>query len=346
MYLGGWQTGRNNVLEIDRREKTADVVSSMSVFSVTILAILALSGCQEPAGRSEAFLQSYYRGLDLLERYRLRAAERAFAHCVRLQPEAAEGYWQLGRVRLVQGRIEEGVGLLEQAAALDPELTAARSLVLETFLGRGKEALEEGHFAQAERYLQQALAVDPEGYESLYWAAIAALWQEDYARADSILQQAVALHPEPLELRWHLKWVQEVLGRPATEAFADAVPQGAISGRFSEIGAEAGVDKFDGGRASAWADYDEDGDLDLVVIGHPALAYFRNDGARFAERTQAAGLELPEGGIGVQTADYDNDGDADLYATRNGWFGGGVNVLFQNDGRCFSAIGAMAPSLM
>ena len=72
-----------------------------------------------------------------------------------------------------------------------------------------------------------------------------------------------------------------------------------------------GVDKFDGGRASAWADYDEDGDLDLVVIGHPALAYFRNDGTRFAERTQAAGLVLPDGGIGVQTADYDNDGDAD-----------------------------------
>ena len=75
------------------------------------------------------------------------------------------------------------MGLLEQAAALDPELTAARSLVLETFLGRGKEALEEGEFEQAEGYLQRALAIDPRGYESLYWAAIAALWQEDYARA-------------------------------------------------------------------------------------------------------------------------------------------------------------------
>ena len=84
--------------------------------------------------------------------------------------------------------------------------------------------------------------------------------------------------------------------------------RGLSADRFSEIGAEVGVDKFDGGRASAWADYDEDGDLDLVVIGHPALAYFRNDGVRFAERTQAAGLVLPDGGIGVQTADYDNDG--------------------------------------
>ena len=213
-------------------------------------------------------------------------------------------------------------------------MTAARSLVLETFLGRGKEALEEGQFAQAENYLQRALAVDPEGYESLYWAAITALWQEDYARADSILQQAVALHPEPLELRWHREVVAGGIRAVGDRGeFADAVPQGTISGRFSEISVEVGVDKFDGGRASAWADYDEDGDLDLVVIGHPALAYFRNDGVRFAERTQAAGLVLPEGGIGVQTADYDNDGDADVYVTRDGWFGGGVNALFQNDGR-------------
>ena len=57
----------------------------MRIILITTLSILVLSGCQEPASRSEAFLQSYHRGLDLLERYRLRAAERAFAHCVRLE---------------------------------------------------------------------------------------------------------------------------------------------------------------------------------------------------------------------------------------------------------------------
>ena len=271
-----------------------------------------------------------------MERYRLREAERAFALCVRLQPEAAEGHWQLGRVRLLQGRIEEGVALLEQALAVDPGLAAARSLVLETFLGRGKEALEEGRFAQAREFLQRALAVDPLGYEPLYWASVAALWQEEYTRADSLLQVAVAAHPEQLELRWHLRLAKQSLhgeALPESLRFADAISSGDIGGRFSEIAVEVGVDKFDGGRASAWADFDEDGDLDLAVVGHPELAYFRNDGGHFAERTQAAGLSLPAGGIGVQTADYDNDGDSDLYVTRDGWFGGGDNVLFQNDGR-------------
>ena len=300
------------------------------------------TSCSEPEvelqPRSEEFVQSYYRGLDLLERFRLRAAEHAFVRCVRLEPEAAEGYWQLGRVRLLQGRIEEGVKLLEQTLVLEPDLEAARELVLETFLGRGREALEEGRFAPAREYFDRALKVDPQGYESLYWASVTALWQEEYARADSLLHAAVVVHPEPLELRWHLGLVQEALDRdqralPESLRFADTVSQGQVGGRFNEIGAELGVDKFDGGRASAWADFDEDGDLDLAVIGHPNLAYFRNDGERFADRTRAAGLILPAGGIGVQAADYDNDGDADLYATRDGWFGGGVNVLFQNDGR-------------
>ena len=52
----------------------------MRILLVITLSILVLSGCQEPTGRSEAFFQSYYRGLDLLERYRLRAAEHALLH--------------------------------------------------------------------------------------------------------------------------------------------------------------------------------------------------------------------------------------------------------------------------
>jgi tetratricopeptide (TPR) repeat protein len=313
----------------------------MKIIILSVFSLFALNACLEPGvdvpPRSAEFVESYYRGLDLLERYRLRQAERAFTRCVRIEPGAAEGYWQLGRVRLLQGRIEVGVGLLEQALTVDPGLAAARALVVETFLGRGKEALEEGHFAQAREFLQRALAVDPRGYEPLYWASVIALWQEEYTRADSLLRVAVAAHPDQLELRWHLGLAQEGLGRtweavPESLRFADAVANGAIGGRFSEVGVAAGVDKFDGGRASAWADYDEDGDLDLAVIGHPELAYFRNDGGRFAERTRAAGLVFAAGGIGLQTADYDNDGDADLYVTRDGWFGGGDNVLFQNDG--------------
>ena len=66
------------------------------------------------------------------------------------------------------------VKLLEQTLVLEPDLEAARELVLETFLGRGREALEEGRFAPARDYFDRALKVDPQGYESLYWASVTA----------------------------------------------------------------------------------------------------------------------------------------------------------------------------
>ena len=88
--------------------------------------MLVLSGCQEPDSRSEAFRQSYHQGLDLLERYRLRAAERAFAHCVRLEPAAAEGYWQLG---LLAAAVQAG----EEAVRLEPERALWRFHLASTY---------------------------------------------------------------------------------------------------------------------------------------------------------------------------------------------------------------------
>jgi tetratricopeptide (TPR) repeat protein len=304
--------------------------------------LLCWAACAQEAPRAPArspeFAEVYRQGLDLLERHRLRAADRAFARCVELDPAAYEGHWQLGRLRLLQGRIDEGVHSLRAALTREPKLVAARALIMETFLGRGREALEEGHYSIAERYFARALEVDPSGYEPLYEASITALWQLKYDRADSLLRCAIEQYPEVLELRWHLAQVWRQTGRsltemPAAYRFGQEKALGvASSGHFSEIASELGVDKKDGGRSSAWADFDDDGDLDLVALGHPDLAYYRNDGARFSDRTVQVGLELPVGGIGAQVADYDNDGDADLYITRDGWFGGGANVLFSNSG--------------
>ena len=318
---------------------------------ILFVGLLPLMGCSRAdeeievqlPERSVAFQQAYREGLDLLERYRLREAGRAFERCIDLDREAYEGYWQLGRLQLMQGRIEEGIKTLKKALALEPGLTAAQELILETYLGRGREALEEGRFAEARAFFDGALSADPHGYEPLYQSEITAIWQKDYIRADSLLRVAVERHPSVLKLKWHLKYVQQELNRevddlPEPLRFPDAVERAAeavddVGWHFTDIAHSVGVAKFDGGRSSAWADYDDDGDLDLVVLGHPVLAYYRNDGDRFTDITESSGLLLPEGGIAVQCADYDNDGDADLYVTRDGWFGAGKSHLYQNDGR-------------
>ncbi len=87
--------------------------------------------------------------------------------------------------------------------------------------------------------------------------------------------------------------------------------------------ANAGLDHQGGGLHCVPADYDNDGDTDVLVLrGAWLLNYglirnslLRNDGAgRFTDVTRAAGLAEPA--LPTQTAvwgDFDNDGDLDLF---------------------------------
>ncbi len=121
-------------------------------------------------------------------------------------------------------------------------------------------------------------------------------------------------------------------------------------GRFEDVTAGAG---FGGDRdwptSAAWADLDNDGDLDLYVChylkwetvnptlcgypGNPAAGYtycdprgfpalpdhiFRNDKGRFVDVTGQSGLVDQDGrGLGVVAADLDGDGKIDLFVAND-----------------------------
>jgi len=92
---------------------------------------------------------------------------------------------------------------------------------------------------------------------------------------------------------------------------------------------------------SAWADYDNDGDLDAVVnqTSNKSYIFYRNDGAKFTNIADQVGLTnlLTLDHIGdqgfttgrLQWVDYDMDGDADISA---GYF------LFRNDDGHFTEV--------
>lgn len=91
------------------------------------------------------------------------------------------------------------------------------------------------------------------------------------------------------------------------------------TGLFAKV--TDGIVVKDGGRSigSGWADYDNDGDLDLFVASASpgTSSMYENDGAgNFTRLTHSkiGNLAINTGGAnGCAWADYDNDGDLDLY---------------------------------
>ena len=94
-------------------------------------------------------------------------------------------------------------------------------------------------------------------------------------------------------------------------------------GTFTDVSDTAGLDGITGGFNLLQGDYDDDGDLDILVLrgawrgsqGQWPNSLLRNDGGlHFTDVTYAAGLADPA--YPTQTAawaDYDRDGDLDLY---------------------------------
>ena len=93
-------------------------------------------------------------------------------------------------------------------------------------------------------------------------------------------------------------------------------------GTFTDVAATAGVDDPDAtGYGTGWADYDNDGDLDLYVANFGASKLFRNEGdGAFADVTAASGVGDPDADhrtMGVAWGDYDGDGFLDLLVVRH-----------------------------
>ena len=86
-------------------------------------------------------------------------------------------------------------------------------------------------------------------------------------------------------------------------------------GTFTDVTKKAGVGFKGVGMAAAWADYDNDGHLDLVVTSYDRIILYHNNGdGTFADVTVKAGLDKYRGfWTGAAWGDYDRDGNVDLF---------------------------------
>ena len=105
--------------------------------------------------------------------------------------------------------------------------------------------------------------------------------------------------------------------------------------RFQDVSERAGVVDHGWSYASSWADYDEDGRVDLFVandFGDDALYHNNGDGT-FTQTAQHAGVADPANGMSADWGDYDNDGHLDLY----------VANMYSKTGNQFLALDADLP---
>jgi predicted nucleotidyltransferase len=123
--------------------------------------------------------------------------------------------------------------------------------------------------------------------------------------------------------------------------------------KLIDVAAEAGIDLVNvsggaakdyivdaNGNGAAFLDYDNDDDLDVLIVngstrerfaqgGDPMVALYQNDGrGRFRDVTASSGFNRRGWGSGVCVGDYDNDGARDVYVTAFG-----PDALWRNTGK-------------
>ncbi len=112
---------------------------------------------------------------------------------------------------------------------------------------------------------------------------------------------------------------QAMWGAPSTVFRNDG------TGHFRDVGDEIGIPAGEGvfDNGIVWADVDNDGDLDLAIVGEGRIALYRNKGKSYS-RYQVIRWTRPMSGFQVCFGDFNNDTILELYLS-------GENV-YENDG--------------
>ena len=121
---------------------------------------------------------------------------------------------------------------------------------------------------------------------------------------------------------------------------ADTLYRNNSDGTFSDVTKSTGVyNPIGRGMSPLWADYDDDGDIDLFVANDATenFLYQNNGDGTFKNVAWETGIASDSNGelqgcMGLDLADYDNDGDFDLIMTN---FQNQPNVFYRNEGNGF-----------
>jgi tetratricopeptide (TPR) repeat protein len=231
---------------------------------------------------------------------------------------------------------------IEKAIDLVPE---GSETMLQARMLLARILLDSGEYVAARAAFESLLpAFEERGAnpgDLLNWIGHCLYRAEQYEKAAAAFSKAQELQPGPRHL-WDIKLAYDKLGGyPEAlperyrfplrkEAFDPASPPGL---KFTDIAPRLHINRYAGAGPVAWADFDGDGQHDLLACGCDTFCnLYRAAGDTFVDATVEAKLTRLESGFGAVAADYDGDGDQDFYLARNGWSGPGANSLMRNEG--------------
>ncbi|HTZ48834.1 MAG TPA: tetratricopeptide repeat protein [Verrucomicrobiae bacterium] len=148
-------------------------------------------------------------GIGLFLQGDLAGAEQAFSEITQMAPDNADGWTNVGRVRVQEGNTDGALVVLKKALELQPKLARANFFY-------AKVLREEGKYDEAAAVLREVLAQYPEDRVVHNELGRILFLQKRYADAVKELQLTLAIDPEDLQANYNMMLCYTGLGDDKT----------------------------------------------------------------------------------------------------------------------------------
>lgn len=210
------------------------LLSRLLISLLTIALILVwcrLAPAQDNANDGSALFE---KGTSAMRSGDAAEAAEEFRQFLRVQPDSAEGYFNLGLALQSAGDLSPALTALHKAAALQPLMRGVR-------LFTGIVDYKLNHFGEAHAALDHATRLEPKNSAAWMWLGIVELAQNQAGSAAAALDKAATLDPKNLDILFHRGRAHLLVSK---QSYAEMFKLSPDSWRVHEVLGQADAEAF------------------------------------------------------------------------------------------------------